>query len=187
MYWARKIEINSLLIKKLLRFYFVSGNDPAYYQLSRSTQTDFCFILSYTFHFHSVFCRDLKTHTILTLLPPFDKKLFTFNYFIIIDLDDIIMDAARQLVVDRKAYLLLARNIIKDREANLRQHDREYRARRLKLLYKIYLSTRQPQLPQKRRRLLLRIGPLTKVTFWTRIPPFNLRVYFKPSNEDVLV
>jgi hypothetical protein len=73
------------------------------------------------------------------------------------------MDAARQHVTDRKYYLRMARDIVRDREANLKRCDDEFRAKKLKLLYKIYHTTAGPQLAQKRRRLLLRLGPLTKV------------------------
>ena len=79
-YWARKKNINSLFTKKLLRFYFVSGNDPAYYQLL-STQTDFCFNFSNTFHFHSVFCRDLNNHQFYSFI--FWQKTLALSFILL--------------------------------------------------------------------------------------------------------
>ena len=73
------------------------------------------------------------------------------------------MDAAIQHLTDRRTYLRLARQIVTNRKDNLKRLDDEYRAGRLRILLKIYLSTRQPQYRQKRRRLLLRLGHLTKV------------------------
>ena len=79
------------------------------------------------------------------------------------------MDAAIQHLTDRRTYLRLARQIVANRKDNLKRCDDEYRAGRLRILLKIYLSTRQPQYRQKRRRLLLRLSRLTKVTHCDQI------------------
>ena len=80
--------------------------------------------------------------------------------------DTTTMDAAIQHLTDRRTYLRLARQIVTNREDNLKRLDDEYRAVRLRILLKIYLSTRQPQYREKRRRLLLRLGHLTKVIYF---------------------
>jgi hypothetical protein len=73
------------------------------------------------------------------------------------------MDAALQHLTDRRTYLRLARQIVTNRGDNLKRFDDEYRAARLRLLFKLYLTTNRPQHRHKHRRLLLRLGNLNKV------------------------
>jgi len=73
------------------------------------------------------------------------------------------MDPAAPHLTQRRYYLRMARNIVTDRENSLKLCDSEYRARRIRLLLKLYLTTLRPQLFQKRQRLLARLGLLKKV------------------------
>ena len=110
------------------------------------------------------------THSLSSILT-FDKKhLTTFLYHLTNTF--IIMDAALNHLTDRRTYLRLARQIVTNRQDNLNRCDDEFRSGRLRLLLKLYLTSQQPLHRQKRRRLLLRLGRLTKVLHSNLI--FNL-------------
>ena len=83
---------------------------------------------------------------------------FNFNFYFL-------TMAAQIHLNERRAYLRLAREIVANRVANLNDHDAKYKEQRKKMLLIICLLAGRPQHQLRRRRLLIRLGEVSKVTF----------------------